>query len=140
MKVVFLFAAMMMLVGCGSGGSSSSVDNTAANKAAYNTAVAKINDIYARWKDADSLASVTPKIALSGPYATIQAIKREAGALVVPECLNGAMLDLNMGMTYVDSGYYSFMLYSGGSFYFEAAPAYFAKFEAALADPKTCGF
>jgi hypothetical protein len=47
-------------------------------------------DLYRRWADADKLARTTPRVALAGPVASLQALQREAEALTVPECLTPA--------------------------------------------------
>ena len=44
-------------------------------------------EMYRRWADAERLAGSTPRVAMSGPIATIQAIQRESEALTVESCL-----------------------------------------------------
>lgn len=46
--------------------------------------------IYRRWADAERLASSTPRVALAGPVATMQAVQREAEGAGVPACLGDA--------------------------------------------------
>jgi hypothetical protein len=52
-------------------------------------AVAALASIEARWNDAAVLADSTSRIALAQPIQALQAIKREAEALIVPPCLEG---------------------------------------------------
>lgn len=51
--------------------------------------------LYRRWVDAERLAFSTARIALAMPIASVQALKREAEALAVPECLSRAKSALN---------------------------------------------
>ena len=51
--------------------------------------------LYRRWADGERLAFSTARIALATPIASQQALKREAEALAVPECLNRAKDALN---------------------------------------------
>lgn len=44
-------------------------------------------DLYRRWADADKLARTTPRVALAGPVASLQALQREAEGMSVAECL-----------------------------------------------------
>lgn len=47
-------------------------------------------DLYRRWIDAERLASSTARIALAGPVAALQDLKRQASAMSTPECLVAA--------------------------------------------------
>lgn len=51
---------------------------------------APLMDLYRRWADAERLAMSTGRIALSGPAATMQALRREAEAMKAPHCLAAA--------------------------------------------------
>ena len=57
-------------------------------------AVPEIRAVRAKFDDASALAGSTSRIALSGPVAQLQAIRREAEALVVPRCLAPARAEL----------------------------------------------
>lgn len=46
--------------------------------------------LYREWVDAEELARSTPRIALAGPVASLQAFKRQAAELRVPACLDAA--------------------------------------------------
>ena len=56
---------------------------------------APLLDLYRRWADAEKLAFATMRIALPGPIASLQAIKREGDAVAAPECLSRAKDALN---------------------------------------------
>lgn len=87
-----VFATVVFcLAGCGSGGSGDTavapatpaVITEANNKVAYDKAVLPLNDVYARYKDAEKIAASTPRIALGTPISNMQTLKRETDALVV---------------------------------------------------------
>ena len=48
---------------------------------------APLIDLYRRWADTERLALSTSRIALSGPTSAMQALRREAEAMKVPQCL-----------------------------------------------------
>ena len=48
---------------------------------------APLSDLYRRWADTERLALSTSRIALSGPTSAMQALRREAEAMKVPQCL-----------------------------------------------------
>ena len=48
--------------------------------------IGDIEAMFERWDDAVALASSTPRTDLSSPIATLQELKREAGALIAPDC------------------------------------------------------
>lgn len=55
-------------------------------------------DIYRRWIDAEKLATVSSRVALSGPAASLQSIQRELESVPVPECMakaKAAFLELS---------------------------------------------
>jgi len=76
---------------------------------ALDKAVADLERLYGRWKDASLLADSTARIALSGPVATLQAIRRDVGEMIVPACLDGAKRDLVAGMDAQIKGFVFFM-------------------------------
>ena len=51
---------------------------------------AALLDLYRRWTDAERLAMSTSRIALAGPTATLQALRREMQGLSVVPCLDVA--------------------------------------------------
>ena len=55
---------------------------------------AALMDIYRRWIDAEKLAGATARIALSGPVAALQELKRQVIALPIPPCLAEAKTSL----------------------------------------------
>lgn len=77
------------------------------------TSVQKATDglesLHKRWKDAAMLAGATSRIALAGPMASLQAIKREAEALEVSACLTPAKERLISGMSTFIDGMVAFM-------------------------------
>ena len=62
-----------------------------------------------RWMDADAIASSSPRMSLSGPISDLQAIRRDTKALVVPECLESAQIQLTTFMDYALEGYLAFL-------------------------------
>ena len=68
-----------------------------------------LDNLYKRWKDAALLAGATSRIALAGPMASLQAIKRETEALEVSACLTPAKTKLIAGMTAFIDGMVTFM-------------------------------
>jgi|SRR6185369_5301147 len=117
-KLILAMVAVVAMAGCGGGGGGSTAADTAApaptitaenNKAAYDAAVAPLNSLYARWKDAQALAGNTPRLTLSGPIASMQTLKQEASALVVAKCLQIPKNFLTLGMSQIIDGYLAFM-------------------------------
>jgi hypothetical protein len=54
------------------------------------------DELIERWDDANAIASSTSRIALAGPLATLQEIRRDASALTPPNCareLHNAMIN-----------------------------------------------
>jgi hypothetical protein len=72
-------------------------------------AKASLASIEERWRDAFGIARVASRIALPGPVASLQAIRREAQALDVPPCLLVARAHLVDGMTEAIRGFTTFM-------------------------------
>jgi len=65
--------------------------------------------LHSRWKDASALAGSTARIALATPVASLQAIRREASEMVVPECLDSPKAALLEGMDKEIEAYMKFM-------------------------------
>ncbi|MVT28776.1 hypothetical protein GO496_10580 [Acidovorax citrulli] len=55
-----------------------------AQKDALASSLKAMDTLVARWDDAVKVASTTGRIALSGPVATLQAIRRETEGVTVP--------------------------------------------------------
>lgn len=68
-----------------------------------------LEKLYGRWHDADVLALSTPFLTLSGPVASLQALRREAADIDAPPCLLVARAKLVAGMTGTINGYLSAM-------------------------------
>lgn len=62
-----------------------------------------------KWSDASTLASSTARIALSGPVANLQTLRRETQAMIVPPCLDRAKATLLEGMGKEIEGFVIFM-------------------------------
>ncbi|BCS52691.1 hypothetical protein [Geobacter sp. SVR] len=111
------------------------------NKAAYDKAVLPFNDIYRRWKDAESLASVTPRIALPEPISNLQRLQREAEVLVVGKCLESAKDNLRWGMNYINIGYNRFLgNYGDHSLYFANGYGSLSQYEKDIAYQPLCDY
>lgn len=65
--------------------------------------------IYRRWIDAEKLALSTPRIALAGPIATMQALARDAEGVRVPACMADAKAALGSITAKSASALLSFM-------------------------------
>ena len=63
------------------------------------TSLKAADDLYARWKDGKQVANLTSRIGLATPVATLQALRRETEALIVPDCLKRGKTDLLAAMT-----------------------------------------
>jgi hypothetical protein len=50
-------------------------------------ALRPMDGVMSKWFDAASLATSAPRVSLAGPVATLQGIRREARAVIVPECM-----------------------------------------------------
>lgn len=113
------------------------------NKAAYSNAILPINNIYARFKDARTIALGTPRLTLYGPLSNLQNIKREADALIVPKCLSGAKSLLTSGMLGVNNGFVDFLTNGSSSdpyFFFDLADVGLIGFEKDLGRQVLCDF
>ena len=51
---------------------------------------AALLDVYKRWIDAERLSFSTARVALAGPVAALQELRRRAEATAVPECMRDA--------------------------------------------------
>lgn len=69
----------------------------------------ELDAVLARWDDAVKLAGTTGRIALATPVATLQGIRREAEALVVPPCMDQAKGQLVVSMQGTIDGFIAFM-------------------------------
>jgi hypothetical protein len=84
-------------------------DEIKCNRAAVTTAATKLKDLLGRFRDASELASSTSRIALSGPVATLQQIKREVESTEVPECMTGIRQNFAHGVVDHTQGFLYFM-------------------------------
>lgn len=85
-----------------------------------------LEKLYLRWQDAERLALSTPFLALSGPVATLQSLRREAEDIDVPPCLLVARAKLAGGMKRTVDGFLSGM----GDSRLAGVMVYFARQEA----------
>lgn len=67
------------------------------------------DDLYARWKDAKQVAGATSRIGLATPVAALQALRREADGLIVPDCLKDGKSNLMEAMRLEIEGFLAFM-------------------------------
>lgn len=67
------------------------------------------DDLYLRWQDAREVATSSSRMALSGPLATLQAVRRDAKELTVPPCLDRGKEELLAGMDLTIEGVLVFM-------------------------------
>jgi hypothetical protein len=66
-------------------------------------------DIYAKWKDGIEVAQRTSRVGLATPVATLQALRREAENLIVPDCLKTGKANLLEAMKLEIDGFLAFM-------------------------------
>lgn len=143
---------LVLVAGCGSGGGSGGSGDSggsaapviiteASNKAAYDKAMLPLNDVYARYKDARTVAGATARIALATPVSNMQSIKREADALVVAKCLVFAKSMLTGGMLNINAAYVDFMQQgSSVSFLMGIGDSAFTTYEEDVVKQKLCDF
>jgi|GEM_PF-5721445 len=146
-RKILVLMLLLVVAGCGSGGGSDGGVSVAPaaiaeanNKAAYDKAVLPFNDIYSRWKSAETLAGASARISLSGPVMNMQNIKREADALVVSKCMLTPKANLSAGMDSIINGYIAFM---GQNSYFtlmNTGNTYLTQYEKDLLNQKLCDF
>lgn len=71
--------------------------------------VEQLQDVVLRWNDAVMLADSTPRMALAGPLAELQEVRREALAIDVPDCAAPAHDELILFMEGIIDGFLSFL-------------------------------
>lgn len=79
------------------------------DKSSYDKSVASLRAINDKWADALRLAASTARMSLSPQVASLQAIKREAEALILPPCLESARSRMHAGMDLAIEGFMMFM-------------------------------
>ncbi len=84
-------------------------DDSKSDNQIYYEATKKLNDVYARWGDAERLAQSTPRINLAAQIGEMQKLKQEASALEMPNCQDRAKLALVGAMTASIEAHYSFL-------------------------------
>ena len=112
----------------------------ASNKAAYDKALLPFNDIYSRWKSAETLAGATSRISLSGSVMNMQNIKHEADALVVSKCMLTAKANLSAGMDSIINGYIAFMAQNSYYVLMNTGNTYLTQYEQDLLNQELCDF
>lgn len=78
-------------------------------RAEIKKSINELNAIFEKWGDADKLATSAPRVALAGPVARLQEIKRETAAMNIAPCLLDAKTALVEGMSLRIDAYVSFM-------------------------------
>jgi hypothetical protein len=148
-RKILVLVLLVLVAGCGSGGggggdsggnAAPTVVIEASNKAAYDKAVLPFNDIYSRWKSAETVAGASARIALSGPVMNLQSIKREADALVVSKCMLTAKANLSAGMDSIINGYIAFMGQNSYYTLMNTGSSYLTQYEKDLLNQKLCDF
>lgn len=145
MIILALMLVSVVVAGCGSGGDGGGsaapvVITEASNKVAYDKAALPFNDIYSRWKSAETLASASARISLSGPVMNMQNIKHEADALVVSKCMLTAKANLSAGMDSIINGYIAFMGQNSYYVLMNTGNTYLTQYENDLLNQKLCDF
>lgn len=145
LNAMLVLMLVLVAAGCGSGGDSGGsaapvVITEASNKAAYDKTVLPFNDIYCRWKSAESLAGASSRISLSGPVMNMQNIKHEADALVVSKCMLSAKANLSAGMDSIINGYIAFMGQNSYYVLINSGNIYLTQYEKDLLNQKLCDF
>lgn len=79
------------------------------DKSAYDKSVASLRAINDKWADAFRLTASTARMSLPPQIASLQAIKREAEALILPPCLESARSRMTAGMDLVIEGFMTFL-------------------------------
>ena len=72
-------------------------------------ALKAFDDVVLRWNDAVKVAGTTSRISLSGPVATLQAIRRDAEKITAPPCLDAGKVELLKSMSSTEQGFLVFM-------------------------------
>ncbi len=76
---------------------------------AITTSTAELDKTMAKWNDAMTLASSAPRIGLSGPIASLQAIKQSTSQVSVPDCMANSKTHMLQGMQNGIDGMIAFM-------------------------------
>ncbi len=76
-----------------------------AQKDALASSLKAMDTLVARWDDAVKVASTTGRIALSGPVATLQAIRRETEGVTVPPLPDAGKAGLLRSMSSTEKGF-----------------------------------
>lgn len=76
---------------------------------ALKASASEIDAVLLRWEDATKVALTSSRIALSGPVAALQAVRREADQLTVPPCMDQAKVALVTSMNSTIQGFLVFM-------------------------------
>lgn len=79
------------------------------SKSVLQSSLKAVDDVYARWKDAKQVASLTARISLAAPVGVLQGLKRETDALILPDCLQVGRTKLSEAMRLEIEGFLAFM-------------------------------
>lgn len=80
-----------------------------AQRDSLGSALKAFDDIVVRWNDAVKVAGTTGRISLSGPVATLQAIRRDTEQITAPPCLDAGKVELLKSMNSTERGFLVFM-------------------------------
>lgn len=78
-------------------------------KDVLHTSLKAADDLYVRWKDGKKVANMTGRIGLASPVSALQSLRREAEALIVPDCLKHGKASMLEAMTLEVDGFLAFM-------------------------------
>lgn len=87
----------------------SSIDEATCSRVAFDAADAKLKELMVRFQDASELAKSSSRIALAGPVASLQQIKRDLPAVVVPKCMENVKKNIVAAMEHHIQLFLSFM-------------------------------
>lgn len=76
---------------------------------AITNSATELDGALGKWNDAMTLASSAPRIGLSGPIASLQAIKQSTGKVLVPDCMVKSKTHMLLGMQDGIDGMIAFM-------------------------------
>ena len=76
---------------------------------AITTSTAELDKTLGKWNDAMTLAGSAPRIGLSGPIASLQAIKQSTGQVPAPDCMTKSKAHMLQGMQDGIDGMIAFM-------------------------------
>jgi len=85
-----------------------SCSNTYCPKDEATSSIDEMMDLSEEWDDAMAVANSTSRIGLTGPIGDLQEIKREAGRMEVPPCLEWAQTRLIKMMEFGIDGFLAF--------------------------------